>query len=398
MKDILFYVKNTLWVTPDFGAIFYLSLSVVSVYFLGLYSFFYLSGRTLPILVRWRFSKLHSFLVVSFLFLLFSLIDIFYFDYLGFFQIKLYCFFVLFLLLSLTFHSYYSFSKLPGSSKLIQVFSGPISDRKFFISLGLLFAIRKRLSFFFLFPFALYFLPFLGPTNLISIVIDNSSSMGELVDGIKLDIVSRIKNNEFKSNTRFLLTSIDHESSLEPLISLEKVVSANEDNLSAVTVFCKETGSLKKQIERINTPEISHSPILECVRHNFLNLIELNAKETFDRRSLLIFTDGLDNTLLDSNGSSAFCMMQMMDSTDKSISSYYNDIRFITYNYVEGSRPTIFTYCPQIEKVNGNSRLEITQAITNIISNFLLDIYFFFFVLFIALLFVVSVQFINFKS
>jgi len=222
--------------------------------------------------------------------------------------------------------------------------------------------------------------------------------MGELVDGIKLDIVSRIKNNEFKSNTRFLLTSIDHESSLVPLISLDKVVSANEDNLSAVTVFCKETGSLKEQIERINTPETSHSPILECVRHNFLNLIELNAKETFDRRSLLIFTDGLDNTLLDSNGSSAFCMMQMMDSTDKSISSYYNDIRFITYNYVEGSRPTIFTYCPQIEKVNGNSRLEITQAITNIISNFLLDIYFFFFVLFIALLFVVSVQFINFKS
>jgi len=221
--------------------------------------------------------------------------------------------------------------------------------------------------------------------------------MGELVDGIKLDIVSRIKNNEFKSNTRFLLTSIDHESSLVPLFSLDKVVSANEDSLSAVTVFCKETGSLKEQIERIN-PKTSHSPILECVRHNFLNLIELNAKETFERRSLLIFTDGLDNTLNDSTGSSAFCMMQMMDSTDKSISSYYNDIRFITYNYVEGSSPTIFTYCPQIEKVNGNSRLEITQAITNIISNFLLDIYFFFFILSVALLFVVCVQFINFKS
>jgi hypothetical protein len=397
MNDIFFYIKNTLFVTPDLSAVVYLSLSIFSIYFFGLYVFFYFSSKKLPVLIRWSLSKLHSFLIVSFLFLFFCLLDIFYFDYLEFFHLKLYVFFVLIILFSFTFHSYYTFSKLPASSKLYQVFSGPIAARKFFISLGFLFAIRKRFLFFNLVPFVFYFLPILGPTNLISIVIDNSSSMGELVESIKLDIVGRIKNNEFKSNTRFLLTSIDHESSLQPLNSLHSVVSADKEKLSAVTVFCEETSSLKRQLEKISTPETSHSPIYECVRHNFLNLIELNTKEIFDRRSLLIFTDGLDNTLLDSSGSSSFCMMQVADSSDKSISSYYNDIFFISYNYVEGSK-SIFTFCPQIKKFNGNSSFEITEAITNIIPKFLLDIYFFFIILFIVLSYVISIQFINFIS
>lgn len=395
MNDIFFYVRNTLWTIPDFGAVLYLSLSIVSLILLGLLSFYFFTYKKLPISIRWSLSRLHTFLVVSFLFLLAILIDVFYFDYLGIFHLKFCVLFILFLLFFLTFYYYYTFSRLSESSKILQVFSGPIANRFFLNSLGALFANRKRLLFIYFLPFLIFFLPYFGPSNLISLVIDNSQSMEEFVDGIKLDILSRIKNNEFKSNTSFLLTSIDHESSLQPLKSTVEIISSNKEKLSAKTVFCKEPLSLRKELEQINTPVSSNqgSPILECVRHNMLTASGINS---FNRRSLLIFTDGVDNTVFDSSNAYS-CMMQMMDNSGQSVSSYYNDVYFISYNYTEGSK-TIFDPCPQIEKFNGNSSIDITKAISSVISRFLIDFYFLYFLFSIVFILVFFVQLIYFKS
>jgi hypothetical protein len=338
---------------------------------------------------------------VSFLFLLAILIDVFYFDYSGIFHLKFCVLFILILLFFLTFYYYYTFSRLSESSKILQVFSGPIANRFFLNSLGALFANRKRLLFIYFLPFLIYFLPYFAPSNLISLVIDNSPSMEGLVDGIKLDILSRIKNNEFKSNTSFLLTSIDHET-FQGLKSTVQIISSSKEKLSAKSVFCKETLSLKRELEKIIIPESSSSgsPILECVRHNMLTANGINS---YNRRSLLIFTDGVDNTLVSeeiietASSSNAYsCMMQMMDSSGQSVSSYYNDVYFISYNHNEGSN-TIFNLCPQIEKFNGNSSIEITKAISKVISRFLIDFYFLYFLLSIVLILVFFVQFIYFK-
>jgi hypothetical protein len=230
-----------------------------------------------------------------------------------------------------------------------------------------------------LIPFLLIFLK-PGEKYLYSIVFDNSGSM-DVQNTNALKALSEIIDN-LKDNSSFVISSIPFCSGENDCIKIIMNIKKNMKSITAVN----DTGSLvsntvvfnnKSELKNYllsNEIEITSasSPIYECMWDNFSKSLELNVESTFDKKRLIVLTDGMDN-LYDPNPEHGFKMpgncITGYSINNIRMDDFYNRITFIRYF---NSNQGVFNTCKDLEIIDGES----LAAIKSGFNNELRDIYF----------------------
>ncbi len=257
--------------------------------------------------------------------------------------------------------------------------TGPLNFAK--RNLGMLTDLKKLRLFSFL-----LFLPFLVlliPTSkriLYSIVFDNSASMAQLNLQAQGEI-DRIMANS-KGDLEFVVTYIpicNDSTTCLPYFdkmqrSLERIVSVSSiGTLNAVSIHLQGNAALSAYLLNPGIPETNaSSPIYECIWDNYLYAHDLDARNSFPEKKLIVLTDGSD--VLHS-GIPDFVAPNGCISTSGieggSIESFFQEIIFV--NYLGSSGPNdLFGSCPNATVLDGQNK----NALATSLLSGLKDVYF----------------------
>ena len=279
-------------------------------------------------------------------------------------------FIILLSLLIITMHSF--FKKVKSKSPVhIGYQAAPILLNNYILSLTRSF---KKMQIFFIIVFIPFLLLFLRPPNfnLYSIVFDNSSSMDVQNENSKIALNSIITN--LNNNSNYIISQIpfckgengclQYASALKK--DLNSIVHVGEnDQLVSTTNFFENKMDFS---EYINSSSLSitdaSSPIYECIWDNFRKSVKLNNEHAYNKRSLIVLTDGADNLYapVEYKYSAPTSCISNYNYAKINLSEFYDNIKFISYTGID--KGGIFNTCSQIEILNGENLDQLTKSIT----------------------------------
>jgi len=158
------------------------------------------------------------------------------------------------------------------------------------------FTTNKFYSFIPLLGFLLLFLYFYKSTNLITLVYDNSASMQETN---AIDALSETFSN-LEPNNEIILTTLEgylktDQASIEKTNVKDIMLVGKSSNLRGgnVVAFTNPTDA-RNGLSQISN-ECNGSPICEALWKTYLFVQETKPNQTFDKKLLIVITDGADN-------------------------------------------------------------------------------------------------------
>lgn len=165
-------------------------------------------------------------------------------------------------------------------------------------------------KFYFFIPligFLLLFLYFYKGTNLITLVYDNSASMQETN---AIDAMSETFSN-LEENNEIILTTIEgyQQTDVPPVAktSMKEIMATGKSSsfkAGNVVAFANPTDA-RNGLTQISN-ECYGSPICEAIWKTYLFIQETKPNQTFDKKLLIVITDGADNLLAESLASGKF--------------------------------------------------------------------------------------------
>lgn len=256
--------------------------------------------------------------------------------------------------------------------------SGPAKQANILSVLMLAFQKKKLLILIVYVPFLLvFFTP--SDRYLYSIIFDNSASMDEQNSNAQ-EAIGAIVNN-LKENSHYIVTNIPicktdedcERFQLAVKTNINQIIAVGDTgNLTAVTNFFNNKSDF---YNFINSGGIAitgaSSPIYECIWDNFTKSVKYCNDNEFDKKSLIVLTDGLDNLYAKDLGFKApnTCISDYKYK-DTILREFYDNITFISY--LEENQNGIFKTCSEFQLLDGQSLSELKDAF----SGQLQDIYF----------------------
>lgn len=219
------------------------------------------------------------------------------------------------------------------------------------------------------------YLPFLlilfTPSNryLYSIIFDNSASMDEQNSNAE-EAIGAIVNN-LKENSHYVITNIPlckTEQDCERYqLAIKKninqiIATGDTGNLTASTNIFNNKSDF---FNYINSGGIkitgASSPIYECIWDNFIKTVQYCKDNDFDKKRLIVLTDGLDNLYAKDSGfkSPNICISEYKYK-GTTLSEFYDDITFISY--LSDSKKGIFNTCSEFQLLEGQSLSNLKEA------------------------------------
>lgn len=165
-------------------------------------------------------------------------------------------------------------------------------------------------KFYFIIPllgFLLLFLYFYKGTNLITLVYDNSESMQQTtaIDAMSETFANLDENNEI------ILTTIEgyQQTDVPPVAkkSMKEImatVKSSSFKAGNIVAFANPADAISGLTQISN--ECINSPICEAIWKTYLFIQETKPNQTFDKKLLIVITDGADNLLAESLSSGKF--------------------------------------------------------------------------------------------
>jgi hypothetical protein len=189
-------------------------------------------------------------------------------------------------------------------------------------------------KFYFFIPllgFLLLFLYFNKGANLISLVYDNSESMQQTsaIDAISETFANLEENNEI------ILTTIEgyKQTDLPPVAktTMNEIMTTNRSSsfkAGNVVAFTNPTDA-RNGLTQISN-QCYGSPICESIWKTYLFLKETKTNQTYDKKLMIVVTDGADNLLAESLSSGKFFF------EDKDFAEYFPAENVFVIDYSNG--------------------------------------------------------------
>ena len=288
-------------------------------------------------------------------------------------------FIILLTLVILTIHSF--LKKIKSKSPVhIGFQSAPIQQNNLVLSLTS--SLKKR-KIYFIIVFLPFLLLLLRPPNfnLYSIVFDNSGSMDVQNENAKIALNSIINN--LNDNSNYIISQIPfckgENGCLEYVGSVKKDLNSivqvgGNEQLVSTTNFFENKNEFS---DYINSSSLSiteaSSPIYECIWDNFRKSVKLNNEHAYNKRSLIVLTDGADNLYapVEYKFTAPTSCISNYSFNKTNLSDFYDNIKFISYT--GSDKGGIFNTCGQIEVLNGENLDELTKSITSQFDDVFID-------------------------
>lgn len=208
--------------------------------------------------------------------------------------------------------------------------------------------------------------------TLLSIIVDNSTSMKEQMDALVTGL-SEI-SPQLGSKIHFLVTNIPECTNCERYnknrnFSIDQIIAKDQTGLNAKHSFHRNAQDAIDQIKELELSKLG-SPLFDCIWSNYLKSQDLQNTSAYEKKVLLIFSDGEDNLLREQPGvkKPSECFFEIKEGE---IKHFFNQISFISYQGTGGTR--LFDYCSDIHIYDGNDSGSLATALKKELKNFLLD-------------------------
>jgi len=197
-------------------------------------------------------------------------------------------------------------------------------------------------KFYFFIPllgFLFLFLYFYKGTNLITLVYDNSASMEETtaIDALSETFSNLEPNNEIVLTTLegYQLTDVPpvEKTTMNEIMAVSKYSNLREGN---VVAFTNPTDA-RSGLSQISN-DCNGSPICEALWKTFLFVQETKPNQTFDKKLLIVITDGADN--IDATLASGKFLFD-----DEKFSEFYPSENTFVIDYSNGTSTSFLQRC-----------------------------------------------------
>lgn len=378
-KSLIGYFSQ--WPNVEYAIFFIIGVIGISYIFRVLYFYIYTKKNKKNIYYSYQLSGFFSNLTTLFLIIAFSVVFTKFYSFIYINKLQSVIILVLIIYLLLLTRNYFVFLSHNIKFQLSDfgVYSGPIAKSQAQRTNKTRFKNHRIAVLVLLIPFLLL-LVHNKDKVLYSIVFDNSSSM-EQKNSDACNAINSIVSN-LPEGVDFAITIIkpcNTESDEELFLSeVKKNVSdiiavRNPGELLASTEFFHNLMDIQDYIQNgFSTNSYGGSPIFECIWDNFIVSYNLNTGENYDRKNLIVLTDGEDilyNPDIEATAPNQ-CIMSFPFKDNTAISDFYNNITFI--NYANQEDYLFNNLCGDYKIVQGTEPVAIRNAIISEFS----DIYF----------------------
>lgn len=240
-----------------------------------------------------------------------------------------------------------------------------------------------------LLPFLILFVKSRQNT-LVSFVIDNSKSMQEQLDLLVTGLTEIAPS--IQENIDYVITHIpecedcdDYNANVN--FSVEQIISKESDRLNAENATFSDINEALSYLEGIQLTNLG-SPLFDCIWSNYLNCKDETSSKDYQKKVLLVFSDGEDNLYSD-HAEVKTPKNCFFDMENGQITTFFDQVSFISYKGMGGKR--LFDACGDIPLYDGNESASIVKALSKELQNYMLDWSLVYFMLIITLLTVLTV-------
>lgn len=224
----------------------------------------------------------------------------------------------------------------------------------------------------------LLILPFLSlfmkprQSTLVSLVIDNSMSMQEQLDFLVAGLTEIAPT--IQENIDYVITHIPECENCDDYgrkvnLSVEQIVSKERKALNAEHATFSDINEALSYLDDIHLTNLG-SPLFDCIWSNYLMCQEESERKNYQKKVLLVFSDGEDNLFSD-NAEVKTPSKCFFDLSDGQMKSFFNQISFVSYKGMGGMR--LFDACGDIPIYDGNESASIVKALSKELRNYILD-------------------------